>query len=718
MTVRKFPHLLSPGRIGRMETRNRIAVTAMGASLAEQDGQCGERIIAYHAEQARGGVGLIITGVAGVAWPVGANQEGQIAISDDRFLPGLAALVDAVHAHGAKIVPQLHHGGAAAMEDLLAGRPIWTPSVPDARGGDFTAAFLIEEIMRAPFGRIKGVELKVMTVEDIRHVVGQFAAAAERVKRAGFDGVEIHGGHGYLISSFISPKSNKRTDDYGGPLENRVRFLLEVIAAVRAAVGPDFPVWCKLDSREVGKDGGITIEDAVETARMVEAAGVDAITVTAYHDVGQPKLHSGSHTPHEPGLNVPFARRIKAAVNVPIIASGRIEPEVGDAAIADGSLDFVSMGRKLLADPHLPNKLAAGRPEDVLPCIYCYTCISAIYVCDPLRCAVNPETGFEYLRREAPVAPPKRVVVIGGGPAGMEAARRLRAKGQEVILLEAGARLGGTLRFASLAYPANERLLDWLQREVAASGAEVRLNTPATPELLRSLKPDAVIVATGARRGMPLIPGGDLPNVLSGDDMRKMMLGESSEELKRKTSLATRLATRLGAATGLNANLDFVRKATRQWMPLGDHVVIVGGELVGLELAEFLLERGRTVTVVDEAPRFGAGLTVVRRMRLLDELREHNVALFPSASDIRIEPGFVSFTDAGGTTQRPRADHVIVAKGATADEALADALRAEGFAVHAIGDCTGISYIEGAMRGAAGAVEAILSPQPAVAMAE
>ncbi|WEK42041.1 MAG: FAD-dependent oxidoreductase [Candidatus Sphingomonas colombiensis] len=717
MTANSFPHLLSPGRIGRMELRNRIAVTAMGASLGEEDGQCGDRLIAYHAEQARGGVGLIITGVAGVAWPAGASEDAQIAISDDRFIPGLKALADAAHAHGARIVPQLHHGGLGAMADMVAGRPLWCPSPPEAPTGDFTATFLIEELMSAPFGRIKGVELKVMTVEDIRLVTGQFAAAADRAKRAGFDGVEIHGGHGYLLSSFISPKSNRRTDEYGGPLENRVRFLLEVIRAMRESVGPDFPIWCKLDSREIGKKGGITIEDAIETARMVEAAGADAITVSAYHDNGQAKLHSGSHTPHEPGLNIPFARRIKAAVKVPVIASGRIEPEVGDAAIADGSLDFVSMGRKLLADPHLPNKLAAGRPEEVLPCIYCYTCISAIYLGDPLRCAVNPETGFEYLHRDLASAPSKRVVVIGGGPAGMESARRLREKGQEVILLEAGARLGGTLRFASLAYPANERLLDWLQRQVAASGADVRLNTPATPALLRELRPDAVIVATGARRGMPPIPGGDLPNVLSGDDMRKLMLGESSDELKRKTSFATRIATRVGAATGLTANLDFVRKATHQWMPLGDHVVIVGGELVGLELAEFLLERGRTVTVVDDAPRFGAGLTVVRRMRLLEELKEHGVAMFPKAADIRIEPGAVTFTDANGEVQRPRADHVIVAKGATGDEALADALRAEGFDVHAIGDCTGVTYIEGAMRGAAGAVEAILSPQHAEAVA-
>lgn len=703
----RFPHLLAPGRIGPMTLRNRIVVTAMGASLAEEDGHCGERLIAYHEEQAKGGAGLIVTGVAGVAWPVGGNQVNQIAISDDRFLPGLTRLVEAAHRHGAKIAPQLHHGGMVAMEDALAGRPMWCPSPPDPPTGDFTAAFLLEEIAAAPFGRIRDVQLKVMTPDDIAVLVGQFAAGADRAKRAGFDGVEIHGGHGYILSAFLSPKSNKRTDAYGGSLENRARLLLEVIAAVREAVGPDFPLWCKLDSREIGKPGGITLELAVETARMVEAAGVDAVTVSAYHDTGRGTNHSASNIPHEPGSNLPAAAAIKAALKVPVIASGRVEPDVGDRTIAAHEADFIAMGRKLLADPHLPNKLAAGRSEAVRPCIYCYTCVSAIYTCDPMRCAVRPETGFEYLEAAPRREPAKRVVVIGGGPGGMEAARRLGAAGHHVVLIEAGERLGGTLRFAALAYPANERLLDWLRREIAASGVDVRLNTVATPAAISALRPDAVVVATGAVRAMPDIPGGELPHVLSGDDMRALLLGESSAELKRKIGPLARAATRLGAVSGITANLDFVRAASHTWMPLARQVVIVGGELVGLELAEYLNERHREVTVIDEAPRLGAGLTVVRRMRLLDELPEHGVALFAGASDVRIEADAVRFTDRDGKPQAIPAGTVIVAQGARGDESLADALRAAGHLVHAIGDCTGVSYIEGAMRGAAEAAAAV-----------
>lgn len=699
-------HLLSTGRIGSMALRNRIIVTAMGVSLSEPDGHVGERLLAYHETQAKGGAGLIITGVAGVAWPVGAVQPNQTAISDDRFLPGLKTLTERVHRHGAKIAVQLHHGGLVAGYSSDAfDQELWAPCYPPPLKGDFIDYFLPEEM--AGFSG-KMPRLKLLEPADIDQVVDQFGDAAARAKAAGFDAIEIHGGHGYLLSSFMSPKTNTRTDEYGGPLENRARLLLRVIAAVRNAVGADFPVWVKLDSVEVGKDGGITLDLAIEAARLVEAAGVDAITVSAYHDTGKGKLHSASNIPHEPETNIPAAAAIKAAVRVPVIASGRVEVEAADAHIAAGKYDFLAMGRKLLADPDLPAKLAGNAPEMIRPCIYCYTCVSTAYVRQPLRCAVNPETGFECEQVE-PQRFGQHFVVIGGGPGGMEAACRLSDAGHRVTLLEKSARLGGTLRIASLAYPANERLLDWLVERVARSNITVRLETEANEDLLRSLAPDAVIVATGARRDMPDLPGNDLPHVFSGEDMRRMLLGEDSPELKRKTGLMTRLATKVGAATGLTANLDFVRTATKAWMPLGEHIVIIGGELVGIELAEFLHERGRHVTVVEPAPRLGKGLLLVRRMRILAELREHGVGLHGGASAISIAPEAVTFTDAAGATQQIRADHVIVAMGATGDNTLADHLRAAGFAVETVGDCNGVGYIEGAVRGGAEAAQRLLA---------
>lgn len=700
----RYPHLLSPGRIGTLELKNRIAVSAMGVSLSEDDGTVGERLIAYHEEQARGGVGLIISGVTGVAWPTGAVAMQQTAISDDRFIPGLKTLCDRVHAAGGKIAAQLHHGGLVAGYGFQRyGEPLWAPSIPPQSKGNFVDFFLMEEL--AGMAGAKPPQIKVLEQADIDLVIEQFAQAARRAKEAGFDGAEIHAGHGYLLQSFISPFTNTRTDQYGGSAENRMRLPVQVIEAIRREVGRDFPLWIKLDVQELGKDGGITIENAIEHARIAEAAGVDAIVATRAHNPAIGKLHSESNIPHVENWNLPDAARIRQAVSIPVFGLGRIEVDDAEAAIAGGQADFIAMGRKLLADPYLPAKLRAGEPEQVRPCVYCYTCVSAIYMGEPARCAVNGDLGREYLRK-AP-GPAKHVVVIGGGPGGMDATRRLRAAGHRVTLIERAPRLGGTVRFAGLAYEPNERLLNWLVREVEESGADIRLGTEASVELLANLKPDHVIVASGAIRGMPEIPGNDLPHVFSGDDMRKLMFGESSDELKRKTSLFTRIATKVGAATGATANLDLVRKATHAWMPLGSRVVIIGGELVGIELAEFLHERGRAVTVIEEAPRLGKGLTLVRRMRILSELAEHGVELCGGASGIAITSDAVTFTDQAGNARAIPADTVIVAKGATGDLSLSQRLEAAGFAVTTIGDANGVGYIEGAVRGAFEAVQAL-----------
>ena len=708
MSQGRYSHLLSPGSIGSLRLRNRMIVMAMGVSLAEDDATVGDRILAYHEEQAKGGAALIISGACGVAWPVGAVQRNQVAISDDRFIPGLRRLCDAVHAHGARYAVQLHQGGLVAGFSALAwGHPLWCPSIPrdDPSDQQVTDAFVESELRAAAAGpSLSTIAYKEVTQDDIRLVVQQYAAGADRARRAGVDGVEIHAAHGYLLSSFLSPRANRRTDEYGGPLENRARFLLEVIRAVRSAVGPDYPVWVKLDSQQYGAADGLQLPDAVRIAQMTEAEGVDAVTVSSYHNVGRLKLHSESNIPYIPDWNLPAAETIKRAISIPVITSGRVEPEVADAKIAAGAFDFIGMGRKLLADPHLPRKLAEGKPEAVRPCIYCYTCVSCIYLGDSSRCAVNPDTGFEYLRRDRTASPPKHYVVVGGGPGGMEAALRLDAQGHRVTLLEATGRLGGTLQVAALPYEPNERLLDWLRRQIEESGVAVRLDTRATPQVVAALAPDAVLVATGARRALPDIPGADRPNVFGSDDLRGMMTGQAGPAGARQLPLLSRVATRVGAGLGLTSSPAFVRSATRKWMPFGKRIVVIGGELVGLELAEFLMERGRTVTVIEESSRMGSGLTLVRRMRLLAELEEHGVSLHSGARDLRIDESQVSFVDAAGKAVGVDADHVIVAKGASADLSVADELRSAGLKVHAFGDCTGVGYIEGAIRGAANVV--------------
>lgn len=698
----KYKNLMSSGRIGPMEVRNRILLAAMGTSLAEADGSCGERIRKFHEEQARGGLGMVTMGVVSVGWPQGSVIINQPALSDDRYIPGLRAVAETVHSHGAKFAVQLHFGGQVALNDMIAGRPVWTPSLPEVKAGDMMDGFLFEEMSHTPFFQVRDIQFRVMTTEDIAELIEMFRSAARRAREAGVDGLEIHGGHGYLLSSFLSPASNKRTDAYGGPLENRARLLIEILRAVREAAGPDIAVWCKIDALEYGREGGISLEDAIATAKMVEAAGADAITCTAYHETSRGALHSGSHTPDRPGLNVDKAARIKKAISIPVIVSGRLEPDAADQALGNGSADFVMMGRKLLADPHLPRKLAEEREADILPCIYCYTCISAIYYGTSARCAVNAQTAFEQEDWAQPALQPRHVVVIGGGPGGMEAARRLARRGHRVTLLEQSDRLGGTLQFASIAYEPNERILNWLKREIQNSAVDVRLNVTATPELIASLAADEVVVATGGRRDAVPLPGHDKPHVLSGDDLRRLVLGGDMRGLEAKTGLATRLMAKTGALTGATKSPAFIREATKAWMPVGKSVVIIGGDLVGLELAEFLVERGRRVTVIDDNPKFGAGLQIVRRWRVLDELRHSGVSLRPNHSGIAIEDGSVTAIDPD--TNAPvsfDADTVIIAKGATGDTHLADALQAAGHKVHPIGDCTGIGYIEGAIRAGA-----------------
>lgn len=706
-----YSNLLSPGRINQLELRNRIFFSPMGSNLAEEDGTVGERLRAYYVERAKGGAALVTMGSVSVGFPEGASNWRQEAISDDRFIPGIRQLADEVHSHGAKLAAQLQHGGLLAMTDMMDGRPLACPSVPKASkdSGDFVDVMLEEEQAKffEPYTTMGEVKYDPLDAQKIERIVQMFASAAERAKRAGIDAVEIHGGHGYIFSTFISPAYNQRTDEYGGSIENRARFLTDTIKAVRKAVGPDYPVWMRFDSQEFLMEDGITIEDAIEVARLAEAAGLDAIHVSAHGDGNYGRTYSTGHATNIRNGFVDNAAAIKAAISIPVICPGRIEPEDADRFIAQGKLDFVTMGRKLLADPHLPRKLAQSSPADVRPCVYCYTCISNIFASSHIMCAVNPLTGHESERMQAPASVAKRILVVGGGPGGMEAARLLSLKGHKVTLCEASSRLGGTAQFASVAYAPNQRIVDWLKRQVRNAPIDVRLNSPVSLELARKLAPDVIVVATGAKRTMPDIVGGDQSFVFSGDDMRSLVLGQNLDALEDKTDFKTRLLMRAGAMTGLTGNLELLRKGSEFWMPIGNRVVIIGGELVGLELSEFLAERGRKVTLLEETSRVGKGLPLVRRFRVVDECRELGVNIITSVGEVAIGDRRVTYVNENGQQRSIGADTVIVAKGATADEVLADTLAQIGVPLHKVGDCTGVGYIEGAMRDAALAAQQI-----------
>jgi 2,4-dienoyl-CoA reductase-like NADH-dependent reductase (Old Yellow Enzyme family)/thioredoxin reductase len=696
----KYPHLLSPGKIGNLEIRNRLVQSAMGTNLSEVGGFVGDALLAYHEARARGGVGMIITEAIAVGLPYGKALRHQLGVSDEKFVPGLTKLAQTVQKHGAKICLQLHFAGIMAGAEMAEGRPVWVPSIPlPPTGPGFAGALFPEEQAKTSAADMKAPPtFKVLEQADIDQLIEFYASGAERAKRCGFDAVEIHGGHGYIIAGFCSRATNRRTDGYGGSIENRGRLLREVVTAVRERVGPDYPMWIKLDSEEFFTQDGITPDEACEFARMAEACGAQAITVSANPDYGQARVMFSSYLPHQPGKLIPNAAKIRAAVNVPVITVGRIDPEVADKAIAEGKFDFMAMGRKQLADSDFANNLALGGKERVRPCIYCYTCLSQAMVTEGLRCSVNADLGYETANLLAPTKQPKTVVVVGGGPGGMEAARRLTLRGHRAILLESGDQLGGTARIAAIAYAPNGDFVEWLKARLEELQVEVRLNTRATLDSIRALNPDAVVVATGAIRRAPPIEGKDQDHVHDGMSLRAMLTGEGDTG---KATLVQKVALGAARRLGITDSPEAVRQATKLWMPVGDEVVIIGGELVGIELAEFMHERGRKVTVIGEAPQMGRGLSPARRAVVLDELHHEGLALHAGVSDISIGAKTVRFTTPDGTAHEVRSDTVIIAKGAEANTGLYDELKAAGVDAHMVGDCQGVGYIIGAVRNAA-----------------
>ncbi|MFI5319606.1 MAG: FAD-dependent oxidoreductase [Myxococcota bacterium] len=705
-----YEHLLSPTRIGNVALRSRIAMAPMGVELVEADGAVREPTIAYYEARARGGAALLITENTSAAYPRGANSAHEIAVSHDKYLPGLRALTEAVHRHGAKIAIQLAFHGKIARLDVTQGRPMIVPSEPrshmDLSGlGEMTPRELAW-MMAANTGT--GGKYRAATRADLAQITEDFADACSRARRAGFDAVELHGAHGYLFSSFLSPGWNFRDDEYGGPIENRARLLCEVIRACKQRAGADFTLWARIDAHEYGEPRGITLPDAVRTARLIEAAGADAVHVSAYAPNNLGTHFLDAPLPHAENAYVELARAVKAAVKIPVIAVGRIEPETADALIRDGAADLVSFGRKLLADPELPNKLAAGRRATVRPCIYCYTCVAQAFFDKPVRCAVNPEAGKEAERSAlvgTAAARKRRVLVVGGGPAGMEAARVAALRGHDVTLVEKSGRLGGTLRFAALPYEPNERLLRYYEETMRGARLTLRLGTEATPALVRELAPDVVIAAVGARRERPAIPGAERGRVFDGDDLRALLTGEEARGSADKLSLVGKLAVRAGRLTGITGDPSKLREASRAYMPVGKRVVIVGGGLVGAELAEFLCERGRDVVVLEESPTLAAEMAHPRRWRVLHELRAHGVRLHTRARVLEIGERTLRFELApakeGAEAKREEiaADTVILAAGLAPNPEPARALREAGVHVIEIGDATGVGYLEGAIHG-------------------
>ena len=706
----RHPLLSSSAFIGKLQLKNKIVMAPMGSNFAGDDGHTTEQLESYYEERAKGGVGLIILETSAITWPAGASMPYMIGFSKDEFVSDLKSLTQRVHQHGAKIAAQLNHSGKIAQEDTIAGRPIPVPSVPKSQPSDMFGLLTQDEIMNfikagGPDG--KGPRYHELTIDEIKEEINNFAKAAKRAKIANFDAVEVHAGHGYLISSFLSPAVNKRTDEYGGTTEKRARFLVEVIEAIKREVSDDFPVLVRLDANEYRIEGGITPKDFLITSMLAEKAGADALDVSSYGNTSKGIAFTEAPLVHEPGGFLKFARMAKDKVSIPIIAVGRIELDVAENGLKNNDFDFVAMGRKLLADPGLPNKISSGQEHLIRPCIYCYVCVSQIFINKPMMCAVNSQLGNEHRNEKIiySTARQKNILVVGAGPSGMEAARLLAMQGHHVEVWEKDKDLGGTVRIATLAYEPNGQLITYLDNSLKELGVKIKRGTLATIESIQSFQADHVLMAVGANRDAPSIPGKDLKHVFDGEQLRGLLFGSDLSAIK-KLSIFQQIVLKIGRASQLLRNVKALTMLSKIWMPISKNIIIIGGDLVGLELAEFLIERGRKVTVLEPSASLGPNLSIVRRSRVVHLLKENGATLLTNATINEISKEGVLY-EHGEEAHLAKADQVIIAMGANPNLELTNALKEKNIAVTPIGDCTSIGYIHGAIADARNAVLAI-----------
>jgi 2-enoate reductase len=617
-----------PGRIGSMKLPNRIIMAPMRTGYAEPDGRFTARHIDYFCERAKGGVGLIITGAAKIENALECYPRMGLPYADsDIMITAMHDLTSAVHDFGVKIALQLSAG--LGRQAPLAG-----------------AAAPVISASAIPAFADPSITCRSLSVEEIQYLVKAFGAAALRAKQGGFDMVEIHGHVGYLVDQFISGIWNKRTDAYGGSFDKRMRFAIELITEIRKNVGPDYPISFRL-AVDHGMPGGRSVEESQQIARQLEAAGVDAIHADAgcaeTIDLIFPTAYLGD------ACIAYTAKAIKEVVNIPVIAVGNMTPAAGAEILADGQADFIAFGRQLIADPDFPLKMKRGRLNDIRPCIRCNEkCVGIAFKQLPTSCSVNPMTGKEKYYELKKSEIPKKVLVIGGGPAGMEAARVARIKGHNVILMEKADALGGQLRAAGAAEFKKElhALVEWYKHQMKKIGVDIRMNETASLEIIRQIHPDAVILATGAVPVKPDIPG------INGENIIDV--------------------------------IDFHIHST----PLkGDRVVIAGGGLSGCEAALDLVGTGKKVTIIEMLPELALGMNVVSRISLLGKLAKAGVIMKTGHVIQEFRHDGVLATDARGDQPFFAADAIILAMGMKSDNTLAKQLRTSVEELHEIGDC-------------------------------
>ncbi|MFC1944710.1 FAD-dependent oxidoreductase [Chloroflexota bacterium] len=663
----KFGKIFEQVKIGNMISKNRIVMPGMSTNLGTNDGFGTDLTNAYYEERAKGGCGLIIVEPACVLYPQGNIAPRALSINDDKFIPGLSNVAESIKRHGARAAIQLNHGGRDSSR-LWGGESVG-PSTIAAPAPEY--GYAEPEIPRE------------LNISEIARIVECFAQGAERAKRAGFDGIEIHAAHGYLISNFLSSASNKRNDLYGGEVGNRARLLLEVIDAVKKAVGDEYPVWCRIDGVEYEVDGGITLEESLEVVRLVEDGGVDAIHVSA-HGFGINYLRAP--LVHCPGYLIPLAAAIKKAVSIPVITVGRISPVLAEETLRKGKADLVAMGRQLIADPELPNKLRTGGFADIRPCIYCYVCMEQLAL-EKIGCAVNPNAGNEIKHTGKRVEKSKKVLVVGAGPGGIETATVASERGHRVILCDKGPKLGGTLVLVGILKKDIEGLVKYMVNRMKKSQVEVIPSREINIQHIEAINPDVVVLSVGTKLPIYQIPGGHDHNVVNGNDIRQVIVGQLSPASLRNLA-GKRILWYLALLPFMKLlSPSLIRLLTRLWMPFGKKIIVVGGDRAGCEIAEFLAERGKQVTIVENGKRLAKQASFFSRNLLLAKLMERRVRIFTEVKANEITEAGLVITTNEGMHRSIEADTIILAPAPEPNVELAAILEGKVTSVYLVGDC-------------------------------